>query len=333
MPGPLRVLFDFHSENYELWNFPRPLYDTFVANFPTVMFHYCTSHDDFRAHLPAAKVVFGQWLRPDDLPLASELTWYHTSAAGVERQLYPAFIERNISLTNSAGARAGAIAEFILGSLIAFNRQLPRIWRAQQERRWISADVWNDYRRVPILDGRRLVIAGLGGTGQETARLAKAFGMEVWGTKRDPSTAIPWVDRIEGPGSLRDLLPGALAVIDCLPSTPETRGLFNAELFARMDPITVFINVGRGATVDEAALIAALQSHSIRGAILDVFAAEPLPERSPLWTLENCMVVPHTSNIVDRFWEPTADLFYDNLRRYLMELPLQNLVEPLGAGY
>ncbi|HYE76815.1 MAG TPA: D-2-hydroxyacid dehydrogenase, partial [bacterium] len=251
---------------------------------------------------------------------------------GVERQLYPAFIERGIKLTSAAGARAGSIAEFIVGTLIAFNRQLPRIWKAQQEQRWISEQLWTDYRQVPVLEGKRMVIAGLGGIGQETARLAKAFGVEVWGTKRNTAEDIPWVDRIGAPEELPTMLPGAQFVVDCLPATPATRHLFNADLFARMDFSTVFINVGRGATVDEAALATALAEGQIRGAILDVFETEPLPSDSPLWRLPNCMVVPHTSNIVDRFWEPTADLFFENLRRYLTDQPLRNLVD-LAGGY
>lgn len=332
MAGPVRVLFDFHSSNYELWNFPPELYRVFKERFPQVLFHYCTSHEDFREHLPAAEVIFGRSLRPDDLPLAEKLEWFQTSAAGVERQLYPAFVERGIRLTSAVGARAGSIAEFILGAIIAFNRQLPRIWSAQHEKRWISTDIWSDYRHVPVLDGKRMVIAGLGGIGQETARLAKAFGMEVWGTKRDTSEAIAWVDRIEAPEKLAELLPGARFVIDCLPSTPNTHHLFDADLFEHMDFETLFVNVGRGATVDEAALAVALAEGKIRGAILDVFEKEPLPEESPLWTLPNCMIVPHTSNIVDRFWEPTADLFFENLRRYLSGQPLLNLVD-LDGGY
>ncbi|MEO7993901.1 MAG: D-2-hydroxyacid dehydrogenase [bacterium] len=333
MPGPIRVLIDIHSANYDLWDFPEPLYQVFLEKFPSVMFHRCTSLEDFRAHLDAATVIFGRWLRPEELPLATQLTWFHTSAAGVERQLYPAFVERGITLTSSAGARAGAIAEFIMGSLIAFNRQLPRIWSAQRERRWDATTSWVNYQRIPVLDGGRMVIAGLGGIGQETARLAKAFGMEVWGTKRDITTEIPWVDRIAPPEALAELLPGADVVVDCLPSTPATHQLFSAELFALMESSTVFINVGRGATVDEMALTAALETQQIRGAILDVFTTEPLSVDSALWTLDSCMVVPHVSNIVDQFWEPTADLFYENLRLFLLNLPLMNVVEQTGAGY
>ena len=333
MPGPIRVLFNFHSTKYEVWNFPRPLYEVFLEKFPTVMFHYCTSSEDYREHLPVAEVVFTSWMRPEDLPLATNLKWLHTSAAGVTRQLYPEWIKSGVTLTNSAGARGPIMAEFVIGALIAFNRQLPRIWEAQKEHRWIAGEMWNDFRNVRTLDGRRMVIAGLGGIGQEVARLAKAFGMEVVGTKRDLTEDIPWVDQLAEVNEFDSLLPGAAVVLNCLPHTPETDKWFSAERIAQFDPDSIFINVGRGKTVDQEALIVALQSQKIRGAILDVFAEEPLPEDSELWDLPNCMVIPHVSNMVDQFWEPTAEVFFENLRRYLMKLPLNNEVDPSGAGY
>lgn len=328
MAGPVRVLVDFHSERYPLWNFPAPLFASLVEAFPTVMFHACISEADFRTHLPSATIIFGRWLRPEDLPLAEQLVWFHTAAAGVERQLYPAFLEREIVLTTSAGARSGAMAEGMLGAIIAFNRQFPRLWEAQRRQDWIAPEIWLRHQEMLTLDGRLMVIAGLGSIGQEVARLAKAFGMEVWGTKRDLNADCPWVDRVAPPGALGELLAGQpLVVVNALPDNASTRQLFGAVQFEQMGPQALFVNVGRGATVDEAALIYALASQTIRGAILDVFVTEPLPEDSPLWQQENCWVLPHITNIVDRFWDPTTAIFEENLRRYLFGQALLNEVD------
>jgi phosphoglycerate dehydrogenase-like enzyme len=149
-----------------------------------------------------------------------------------------------------------------------------------------------------------LLVVGLGAIGREVARLGEAFGMRVLAVRRRE-------------GDLDELLPQADVVVVTLPLTDETRGLISRERVAAMRDGAIFVNVGRGGVVDEEALVEALRSHRLRGAALDVFATEPLPESSPLWDLDNVLVSPHTAALSYRENERIVELFAENLRRYL----------------
>jgi phosphoglycerate dehydrogenase-like enzyme len=164
------------------------------------------------------------------------------------------------------------------------------------------------------------------------ARLGKALGMRTVGFRRTQGPPPQWVDEVHGPGQLAELAGQADAMVVSLPLTEQTAGMVDRATIERLPASCIFVNVGRGGVVDEPALIEALRDRRIAGAVLDVFATEPLPEGSPLWTLPNVLVTPHAAALSPRENERIVELFCDNLRRYLDGEPLANVVEP-GVYY
>jgi phosphoglycerate dehydrogenase-like enzyme len=274
----------------------------------------------FRALMERADVLFGL---PGDsaagladaVGRSRRLRWVQATAAGAGEQVRAAGLSREelnrVAVTSSAGVHAVPLAEFCLFGLLGFVKELPRLERDRAERRW-------DHRPVGELHGLTLLVLGLGGIGREIERLARAFGMEVIGLRR----------RDGGRARLDELLPQADAVCVTLPLTDETRGLLDREAIGLMKPGAIFVNVGRGGVVDEDALAEALADGRLAGAALDVFAREPLPADSPLWTLPNVILSPHTAALSVHENERIAELFCDNLRRYLAGEPLRNRVDP-----
>ena len=254
----------------------------------------------------------------------SRVRWIHSIWAGAGEQvaaaeLSPEELER-VAMTTSAGVHATPLAEFALFGLLAFAKGLPRLLRDKADRRWES------YVMDELRD-RTLLVLGVGSIGREVARLASAFGMHAIGIKRTPGD-VPHLDQLHPPERLRDLLPRADAVVVTLPITAATRGLLDRDALALLRPHAVLVNVGRGAVVDEEALVEALREGRLAGAVLDVFAEEPLPPESPLWELPNVLLAPHTAARSVHELERIVDLFCDNLGRYLRGEELRNRVDP-----
>ena len=209
-----------------------------------------------------------------------------------------------VAIASTSGVHAVPLAEWSLFGLLALTKQLPRLLRDRHERRW---------ERYPVheLRGKTLIVVGLGEIGREVARLAEAFGMDVIGIRREPDT-----DAV-GPDRLDEIVGKADAIVVTLPLTEQTRGLIGRQTIERMREGAIFVNVGRGAVVDEEALIDALRSGKLGGAALDVFAEEPLAPSSPLWQLDNVIISPHTAALSWHENERIVELFAENLRRYL----------------
>ena len=227
-----------------------------------------------------------------------------------------------VVVTTSSGVHAGPLAEFAIFGLLAFAKELPTVLRDQRERHW------RGQHPVGELRGQTLLLVGVGAIGTETARLASAFGMHVIAVKRSLEGAVPHVDELHPVGELRSLVGRADGIVVTLPGTDATRGLLDAETLAAVKPGAVLVNVGRGAVIDEAALVERLQDGTFKGAALDVFTEEPLPEDSPLWGLENVIVTPHNIALVDAEEPRIVDLFIDNLRRRRDGKPLINALDP-----
>ena len=259
------------------------------------------------------------------LAAAPSIRWQHTPSAGVNHILTPTFLERDIILTNSAGVHAIPIAEFVLTFMLYHAKQLPKLRALQAEHHWRQ-----DLELQELMEATLLII-GAGGIGQAIAQRASAFGMRVWGSRRNPQP-LPGFERVLSATEWRSLLPDADYVVVATPLTPETRGMINAEVLRLMCPNAYFINIARGAVVDEAALITALREGWIAGAGLDTFATEPLASDSPFWSLPNVFVTPHCSGSSPRVNQRTIELFLDNLTRYRSGMPLRNVVDKT-AGY
>lgn len=279
--------------------------------------------DAVKELLPRIEITLGSFPRKL-LPEARALRWYQQGAAGADwMRNHPEIQELEFALTSASGVHAVPISEHMMAFLLAFARGFAAPIRQQRER------VWEENRNQPLfeLPGLRVLILGVGAIGARFARLCKAHEMEVVGMRRDPSRSVADVDRIVGMEALHEELPGADVIANTLPLTSETHQVIGEAEFNLMKRTAILINIGRGATMDEAALVKALRDKRIRGAGLDVFDEEPLPESSRLWELENVILTPHYSGLTPRYNDRVAEIFLDNLRRYLSGEPLRNLVD------
>lgn len=278
----------------------------------------------FRQHLAEAEVLydFDRPLAPSLPSLAPRLRWIQATSSGIGPFVRNAGLDAtDILITNAAGIHAVPLAEHTLLSLLYFVKELPLRLRDQRER------VWERYSGREMR-GMTVAVIGLGAVGQEIARLCRAVGLRVIGVRRRPvdDPAALHVDEAATPDRLHQVLPRADAVVLICPHTPETEGMIGASELAAMRPGTVLINIGRGALVQEPALVEALRSGHLGGAALDVAAQEPLPADHPLWGLPNVLITAHSASTVDKENERLTDLFCENLRRYLAGAPLINLL-------
>ncbi len=266
-------------------------------------------------------------LLEDLWPQAESLQWVQSGSAGVESLLFPEFAESSVVFTNGRGLFSDVLAEFVAGAVIYFAQNLDRQSVNQRSRIWARA-------RVTEVKGQTLGIVGLGDVGCAAARLARCLNMGVLGCKRNPDAPekdLP-IDRLYPPERLLDMLPECDFVVLTLPLTSQTRGMIGRPELEAMKSSSVLINIARGAVIQEQVLIQALQEGWIRGAALDVFEQEPLPEASPLWGMENVLVSPHCADNT-RAMEPLQGrLFVENLGRYLAGEHLLNIVDK-KAGY
>lgn len=262
----------------------------------------------------------------DDLPeLAVGAKWLQTSSSGVARFIADRGYDRrmpNTTFTNAAGIHAQPLAEFSFMVMSIFNKGLLRLIDEQKAKRW-------ERYAGRDLSNRTLVIIGLGKVGQEVARLAKQFRMNVVGIKRSTENAKLeelHLDALYSPKDLHTVLPKAEYLVLIAPHTPETEKMMGAQEFALMPKGAVLINIGRGALVDEPALIQSLNDGHLAGAGLDVFETEPLPKHSPFWEMPNVIVSPHSASTTSNENQLITDLFCQNLRLYLADKPLINVV-------
>jgi len=263
------------------------------------------------------------------LNAAPAVRWQHTPSAGVNHLLTPTSLARDLILTNGAGVHAIPIAEFVLALMLDHVKHLRKLHELQAEHRWEYR--WKDGIFLQELSEANVLIIGAGGIGQAIAQRASGFGMRVWGSRKNPQ-AHPHFEKIVGATEWYPLLPEADFVVLALPLTPETKNIINAEVLRSMKPSAYLINIARGAMVDEAALLTALTEGWIAGAGLDAFVTEPLPPDSPLWSVPNLFVTPHTSWSSRHSRTRTVNFFLDNLHRYRTGQPLQNVVDRHG-GY
>jgi phosphoglycerate dehydrogenase-like enzyme len=256
---------------------------------------------------------------------ADRLRWIHWAAAGVDAALFPELVTSDVVLTNSQGVFDRAMAEYVLGVVIAFAKRLPESLALQSQRSW-------KYRLTERIEGRRALVVGAGSIGRQIAQLLRAAGLQVTGIGTRARDGDPDFGRIHPVSELADWLPQAHYVIAVTPLTDATRGLFGAREFHAMKPTARFINVGRGEVVQEAALVDALRQGEIAGAALDVFETEPLPADNPLWSMPQVIISPHMSGDFEEHPQALSDLFVENFRRYRESEPLLNVVDK-SLGY
>lgn len=276
--------------------------------------------------------------KPEQAP---HLRWIQLHSAGVNHAMREPILQSgDIEVTTVSGIHAVPMSEFSIAMMLAFAYNMPKMFELQGQGKWL--DNRDDFFKPTPLRGQTLGIVGYGSIGRELARAADGLGMQVLATKRDvmhPADdeiyAEPGTGDKNGEIPMRLYPPEALAsmakecdfLVITVPLTDSTRHMVDATVLKAMKKTAVLVNVARGAVVDEAALIEALQARKIGGAALDVFEQEPLPADSPLWKLDNVILTSHISGNFSRYDESAAELFKENLERYLDNLPLINRVQ------
>ena len=264
------------------------------------------------------------------LAQAKQLQWIQWPAAGVDRCVQqPALHERHLLLTNLQRTMGPSMAEHVLGMMLALSRHFEFFMRQQQEAHWAREDATP---QLADLDGKTVLVVGLGGIGTEVARRAHALGMRVTATRASGRNGPDYVSYVGLPDELLKLARDADFVVNCTPLTPETTGIFNREFFETLKPGAYFISVGRGRSTVTADLIAALKNGRVAGAGLDVVDPEPLPADSPLWHLPNVIITPHVSADTSVSQEQRNAVLVENLRRYAAGEPMLSVVD-IERGY
>lgn len=276
--------------------------------------------EDPNPFLGKADIIFsGSSVRQDTLSKIPNLKWLQVSSAGVNHLPLEDLAARNIILTNVRGMHGDCISEYIITMMFALSRHLPQMLDNQKIKTWSRIG-------QGMLKGKTLGIVGLGGIGLVLAKKAAALEMKVIGLRNSDRPADN-VEKIYGNKDLKEFLGASDFVALCCPLTPETTNLIDAHQLAAMKPTAYLINIARGQVVNEPALIEALKNKVIAGAALDVFWQEPLPQDSPLWELDNAILTPHIAGDMIDYTERAAEIFINNLERYINGQPLKGQVD------
>jgi phosphoglycerate dehydrogenase-like enzyme len=322
----MKVLLAIHHR-FELWNAPEWLGSRLQKDFPQHLFVQLDGLQKIIEEIADAEVMVGWQLRAEQFAAARKLRWIHATTAAVHQLMFPELVASDVRVTNSTGIHGPVVAEHAIAVIFALAKGLPATAKFQQQRHWGQQELWSGKMRPREIAGATLGVIGLGAIGRESVRLATALGMKVLAMREHPQRGGEGADRVLGPAEMPVLLAESDYVLLAAPLTPRTQTLFNDALFAQMRRDACFINVSRGALVDEAALERALRNGQIRAAALDVFQTEPLPPESPLWQLENLLITPHSAALTDRLWERHFARISENLRRYEANQPLLGEVD------
>ncbi len=297
---------------------------------PGVELVAASSNADAVRLVPGADAVIG-FCSAQVVEAGTELQWIQLSSAGAERCVsVPGVAERNLLLTNAQRIYGPEIAEHVIAFMLAFTRGLYRYLPEQWEGRWNRNAMGSGERWE--LEGKTMLVVGLGGIGTEVAKRAHALGMRVVATRRSSRSAPEFVDFVGLSDEMVSLAAEADVVVNATPLTPETTGIFDAAFFATMKPTAYFINIGRGKSVVTKDLMQALESGQIAGAGLDVTDPEPLPSGHPLWKSPNVLITPHVSAGSDLARERLSILWRENLRRFVAGERMLSVVD-VARGY
>lgn len=323
----MKLLIVIHH-HLDLWNAPQWFGERLAREFPVLQVVQRNSYDGIEPELRDTEVIFTISLRPEQFAEAKHLRWIQAPTAAVHQFLFPELIRSDVVLTNATEVHGPVVAEHVIALILALAKKIPQAVLLQQKHMWGQGAIWKEGIQPREVAGATLGLIGVGSIGRRVAKMASALGMRVIAVREHLEKGKPeGVEVVFAPAELNKLLGQSDYVVVAAPLVSETNKLIGAAQFAAMRPEACLINVGRGPQVDEAALVEALCSHRIAGAALDVFDREPLPAASPLWSLENLLITPHTAGLTEKLWHRHYELFSDNLRRYLAHQPLQHVVD------
>jgi phosphoglycerate dehydrogenase-like enzyme len=280
------------------------------------------NRDELNQLLPEADVIFGA-VNAEMLAKAKNLRWMQATEAGMERLLFPELIKSSVVVTNMARMFAPAISETAIGMLLSLTRGLNKYYFPQFQKR-----TFNSERHLVEVDGMTMGIVGMGGIGQSTAvRAHYGFNMRILATDAKPMAKPLFVDTLREPVWLMEMVPQADILVSAAPCTKETEGMFNEKVFRAMKKTAYFINLSRGALVEENSLVRALKEGWIAGAGLDPTRDEPLPSSHPYWDCPNLILTCHSAGFSPQRQIRMVGLLAENVRRYSGGLPLMNVVD------
>jgi phosphoglycerate dehydrogenase-like enzyme len=289
------------------------------------------SSEEAAALTPEADVILVWSLQREILQVAlaklSRTKWIHGRFVGLDHVLSPQLKSSAIPFTNGRGVFSQSLGEFVLGAVLYFAKDFPRMRRNQQAARWEPFNILE-------ICTQTMGIVGYGDIGRACAWRAKAMGMRVLALRRRPelSGQDPHVDRVYGWDGRLEMIAESDYVVCAAPLTAETRGMVGDAEFAAMKPGGVIVNVGRGPVIDEPAMIRALESGRIKGAALDVTSVEPLPADSPLYRMDHVLLSPHCADHTTDWLQDAMRFFLQQLERFRQGQPLENVVD-MTRGY
>jgi len=280
--------------------------------FPAIVVHPVKTVAEASLDLTSIDVLVAFGIAIDDAMLRSmtRLRWIQSLATGVDHFLRCPSLRSETILTSARGIHGPAMRETVAYLMLTMSHDTPRLVRHQAAHRWSRDRPW------PLLAGKIAVLAGTGVSGSAVGELLQAFGLRVIGVSRTPRTEKGF-DAIAHTDTLPELVRETDYLINVMPGGPQNAGLISRAVFAALKPTAFFINIGRGETVDEAALLDVLRDGRIAGAGLDVFATEPLPEASPFWDLPNVFLTSHIGGLFAEYDQYALPLVIDNMERFL----------------
>jgi phosphoglycerate dehydrogenase-like enzyme len=320
----VRIVVSVHDP--PVWSIPPEVVDRLRLSLPADEVVDARTPEERAQAFTGADVLIATRITADEFGLAPQVRWIHTTAVGLGGLLPRPLVESNVVVTNTRGVHSESIAEHAIALALGVRRRFAVAGAAQAERRWVQTELMT--AQAPPLRETCLLVLGLGSIGSRIADLAAGLGMTVLGIRRRRDQPKPAsVSDVGGPEHLREWLPRADIVVLAVPQTNDTRALLGDAEFRLMRPSAILINVARGGLVDEKALERAVLEGRIAGAGLDAFVREPLAPESPLWSLPNVLITPHSASFRGDYWEPVMDLFRENLERFRKDEPLLNVVD------
>lgn len=322
---------DVPSRELPNWRVPQKIVvpATYAAmlqdEFPDIEFIAASGASDAASKMEGVDAVLA-WCAEDIVAAANRLLWIQIFSSGAERcMVVDDIAEGRVLLTNGQKMTSPAIGEHAVAMALSLSREFVQYAKNMRK------GEWRRDHSIETLSGKTMLVAGLGGIGRETARRAHALGMRVVGTRNSSREGPDYVDYVGLSPELLELAADADVVVNALPLTPKTRGLFDKEFFDAAKPGLIFVNVARGGSVVTEDLVAALGDGRVKAAGLDVTDPEPLPADHPLWQMDNVLITPHVAwGGADR--ERGRLLAIENIRRFIAGDPLLNVVDP-SQGY
>jgi phosphoglycerate dehydrogenase-like enzyme len=317
---------------FQPWIAPQWFSERLRSDFPQIDIVQLPNYDRVTEEIVDADMAIAWFLRGDQIVAAKKLRWIHSTAAAVHGLMTPELQASDIIVTNARAVHGPVVAEHAMALVFALAKRLPEAAKFQGQRHWAQQEICETAPRPRELKDATMVIVGFGSIGTSLARLAKAVGMRVVAVREHPQKANDLADTMYGFADLNSAVAEGDFVVLATPVTEKTRHLMNAERLTHVKSDAYLVNVGRGVLIDEDALQHALRVNRFAGAALDVTAEEPLPPGSPLWTMDNVFITPHTAGYAEKMWERHYDSYAENLRRYLAGEPLLWTVDK-NAGY